>query len=179
MLTCGHDLVDAVTGVSNRALHGHQVSETKRAGARSIATPGDHDEICHEYGLKTSKQGDVIFETSERSDELYLIHTGSVEIKSREGLALATLKQGELFGEMASLMGERERTAAAVAGANRVIDVIDATTMQRKLGEADPVLPALIRNLTLRLADANRMNEERWQQLNIYRSLKPEEFERP
>ena len=67
---------------------------------------------------KPFKQGDVIFETSERSDELYLIHTGSV-------------------------------------------------------------LRALIRNLTFRLADANRMNEERWQQLNIYRSLTPEEIERP
>ena len=125
---------------------------------------------------KPFKQGDVIFETSERSDELYLIHTGSVEIRSREGLVLATLKQGELFGEMASIMGERERTATAVAGANTVID---ATTMQRKLGEADPVLRALIRNLTFRLADANRMNEERWQQLNIYRSLTPEEIEPP
>ena len=128
---------------------------------------------------KPFKQGDVIFETSERSDELYLIHSGSVEIRSREGLVLATLKQGELFGEMASIMGERERTATAVAGAGTVIDVIDATTMQRKLGEADPVLRALIRNLTFRLADANRMNEERWQQLNIYRSLTPEEIERP
>ena len=121
------------------------------------------------------KQGDVIFETTERSDELYLIHTGSVEIRSHEGLVLATLNQGE----MASIMGERERTATAVAGANTVIDVIDATTMQRKLGEADPVLRALIRNLTFCLADANRMNEERWQQLNIYRSLTPEEIERP
>ena len=124
---------------------------------------------------KPFKQGDVIFETTERSDELYLIHTGSVEIRSHEGLVLATLKQGE----MASIIGERERTATAVAGANTVIDVIDATTMQRKLGEADPVLRALIRNLTFRLADANRMNEERWQQLNIYRSLTPEEIEPP
>lgn len=124
---------------------------------------------------KPFKQGDVIFETTERSDELYLIHTGSVEIRLHEGLVLATLNQGE----MASIMGERERTATAVAGANTVIDVIDATTMQRKLGEADPVLRALIRNLTFRLADANRMNEERWQQLNIYRSLTPEEIERP
>ena len=78
---------------------------------------------------KPFKQGDVIFETTERSEELYLIHTGSVESRSREGLVLATLKQGELFGEMASIMGERERTATAVAGANTVIDVIDATTM--------------------------------------------------
>ena len=50
---------------------------------------------------KPFKKGDVIFETSEKSDELYLIHSGQVEIRSREGLLLATLGEGELFGEMA------------------------------------------------------------------------------
>ena len=128
---------------------------------------------------KPFKKGDVIFETNEKSDELYLIHTGQVEIRSREGFLLATLGEGELFGEMASIMGERERTARAVTATTAVIDVIDASTMQRKLGEADPVLRALIRNLTNRLADANLMNEEQWQQLNIYRSLTPEEIQKP
>lgn len=128
---------------------------------------------------KPFKQGAVIFEISEKSDDLYLIHTGKVEIRSREGLLLATLGEGELFGEMASIMGERERTARAVAATNAVIDVIDSTTMQRKLGDADPVLGALIRNLTNRLADANTMNEKQWQQLNIYRSLSPDEIQKP
>ncbi len=128
---------------------------------------------------KPFKKGDVIFETSEKSDELYLIHSGEVEIRSREGLLLATLGAGELFGEMASIMGERERTARAVTATTAIIDIIDASTMQRKLGAADPVLRALIRNLTNRLADANQMNEEQWQQLNIYRSLSPEEIQKP
>lgn len=60
-----------------------------------------------------------------------------------------------------------------------IIDVIDASTMQRKLGDADPVLRALIRNLTNRLADANQMNEEQWQRLNIYRSLTPDQIQKP
>ena len=128
---------------------------------------------------KPFKKGDVIFETSEKSDELYLIHSGQVEIRSREGLLLATLGEGELFGEMASIMGERERTARAVTATPALIDVIDASTMQRKLGDADPVLRALIRNLTNRLADANQMNEEQWQRLNIYRSLTPDQIQKP
>lgn len=128
---------------------------------------------------KPFKEGEVIFEISEKSDDLYLINSGTVEIQSREGLTLARLKAGELFGEMASIMGERERTARAVAATNAVIDVIDASTMQRKLGEADPVLRALVRNLTTRLADANVMNEEQWLRLKIYQSLTPEEIERP
>lgn len=128
---------------------------------------------------KPFKKGDVIFETNEKSDELYLIHSGTVEIRSREGMLLATLGEGELFGEMASIMGERERTARAITASNAVIDVIDAKTMQRKLGDSDPVLRALIRNLTNRLADANLMNEEQWQRLNVYRSLTPDEIKKP
>jgi acid phosphatase family membrane protein YuiD len=76
-------------------------------------------------------------------------------------------------------MGERERTARAVTATNAVVDVIDASTMRRKLGDADPVLRALIRNLTNRLADANLMNEEQWQRLKIYRSLSPEDIQKP
>ena len=51
--------------------------------------------------------------------------------------------------------------------------------MQRKLCNSDPVLRALVRNLTIRLADANEMNERQWQMLNVYRSLSPEDIERP
>ena len=76
-------------------------------------------------------------------------------------------------------MGKRERTARAVTATNAVVDVIDASTMRRKLGDADPVLRALIRNLTNRLADANLMNEEQWQRLKIYRSLSPEDIQKP
>jgi signal-transduction protein with cAMP-binding, CBS, and nucleotidyltransferase domain len=86
---------------------------------------------------KPFKKGEVIFETNEKSDELFLINSGKVEIRSREGFLLATL------------------------------------------GEADPVLRALIRNLTNRFADANQKNEDQWQQLNIYRSLAPDEIQRP
>jgi len=102
-----------------------------------------------------------------------------VQIESSEGLALATLVQGEMFGEMAFILGERERTARAVAVNNVVVDVIDSKTMQRKLSDSDPVLRALVRNLTIRLADANEMNERQWQMLNVYRSLSPEDIERP
>ena len=125
------------------------------------------------------KEGDVIFDISEKSDDFYLIHTGTVQIESSEGMELATLRQGEMFGEMASILGERERTARAVALTNVIVDVIDSKTMQRKLSEADPVLRALVRNLTIRLADANEMNERQWQMLNVYRSLSPEDIQQP
>ena len=120
---------------------------------------------------KPFKTGEVIFDFGEKSDDLYLIHPGSVEIVSREGLVLATLKAGELFGKVASILGERERTPRAVTATNAAIDVINPITMRRKLGEVDPVLRVLVRNLTIRLADANRMNEELWLLFNVYQSL--------
>ena len=95
------------------------------------------------------KSGEVIFDFGEKTDDLYLIRSGSAEIVSREVLVLATLKAGELFGEMASILGERERATRVVTATNAVIDVIDSTTMRRKLDEADPVLRALVRNLTI------------------------------
>ena len=128
---------------------------------------------------KPFKVREVIFDFREKSDDLYLIHSGSVEIVSREGLVLATLKAGELFGEMASILGERERTTRVVTATNAVIDASDSTTMRRKLGEADPVSRAFVRNLTIRLADANKMNEERRLLFNVYQSLAPDDIERP
>ena len=84
-----------------------------------------------------------------------------------------------MFGEMASILGEREHTARAVAQNNVVVDVIDSKTMRRKLSDLDPVLRALVSNLTIRLADANEINERQWQMLNVYRSLSPGDIERP
>ena len=50
---------------------------------------------------------------------------------------------------------------------NAVINVIGSTTMRRKLSEADPVLCALLRNLTIQLADANKMDEGLWLLVNV------------
>ena len=102
-----------------------------------------------------------------------------VQIESSEGMVLATLSKGEMLGEMASIPGERARTARAVALKLAVIDVIDSKTKQRLLGEADPVLRALVRNLTIRLADANELNERQWQMLKIYNSLSPGDIRQP
>ena len=67
---------------------------------------------------KPFKAGKVIFDFGEKSDDLYLIHSRSVETVSSEGLVLVPLKAGELFGEMASILGERERATRAFTATN-------------------------------------------------------------
>ena len=83
---------------------------------------------------KPFKKGEVIFDISEKSDDLYLINSGMVQIEPSEGMVLATLAKGEMFGEMASILGERERTARAVALETAVIDVIDSKNNAAQAG---------------------------------------------
>ena len=84
---------------------------------------------------------------------------------------MATLDAGEMFGELGFLSGELRRTASAVAETECVINVIFADVMQQKVDDADPVLRALIRNLTVRLGEANNMSEKYWLELNVYKNL--------
>ena len=56
---------------------------------------------------KLFKAGEVSFDLGQKSDDLYLIQSRSVEIVSRKGLVLETLKAGELFGEMPRSLAPR------------------------------------------------------------------------
>ena len=44
--------------------------------------------------------------------------------------------------------------------------------IKEKMNNADPVLSAIIRGLSLRIGDANDLAEKYWLELNIYKSLK-------
>ena len=76
-----------------------------------------------------------------------------------------------MFGELGFLTGEMKRTASAVAETECVINVIFPDVMQRKVDEAVPVLRALVRNLTIRLSEANNLSEKYWLELNVYKDL--------
>lgn len=76
-----------------------------------------------------------------------------------------------MFGELGFLTGELKRTASAVAETEFVMNVIFADVMQQKIDDADPVLRALIRNLTLRLSEANNLSEKHWLELDVYKDL--------
>lgn len=97
--------------------------------------------------------GQKVFKEGDRGDRAYLIQDGTVEIV-KNGIPLATLGKGELFGEMA-LVDDQPRMASATAVTDVSVVIISRDTFREKLAKADPFIRGLlnifvrnIRNLT-------------------------------
>lgn len=97
--------------------------------------------------------GQTVFKQGDLGDRAYLIQEGEIEI-SKNGLPLATLGKGELFGEMA-LVDDQPRMATAKAVTDVAVVIIGRDAFREKLSKADPFIRGLlnifvrnIRNLT-------------------------------
>ena len=119
---------------------------------------------------KNYKAGEVIYNINDPADKIYLIHNGKVRVKSKMGLNLGVLIEGEMFGEVGPII-EETRTVTVIAETNCTLKEIDDTTIHNKLEVADPVLVGIIRGLALRIGDANKLAEKYWQELSVYKSL--------
>ena len=121
--------------------------------------------------LANFSKGDNIYSIDEKSDFVYLIHSGQVGIYSRHGLELGSLGEGEIFGEVGRVIGTL-RTVNARAKTDCKVFLIEWAKINEKLESADPVLGAIIRGLANRIGDANELAEKHWQELSLYKSLK-------
>ena len=119
---------------------------------------------------KNYKAGEVIYNINDPADKIYLIHNGKVRVKSKMGLNLGVLIEGEMFGEVGPII-EETRTVTVIAETNCTLKEIDDATIHNKLDGADPVLVGIIRGLALRIGDANKLAEKYWQELSVYKSL--------
>ncbi|MGZ5278338.1 MAG: cyclic nucleotide-binding domain-containing protein [Pseudobdellovibrionaceae bacterium] len=72
------------------------------------------EELMSELKPRIYIPDEKIFKIDEPGDALYFIQSGSVDILSREGKKLATLKDGAFFGEIA-LISDKPRSATARA----------------------------------------------------------------
>lgn len=104
------------------------------------------------------QHGELIFREGEESDYAYLIVSGNVEIfkRSERGtILLASLGEGELFGEM-GLLSHEPRSASAAAEGPVVIQRIDAVSLERMLGECPKEITQMMRALMERLREGNQ-----------------------
>jgi EAL domain-containing protein (putative c-di-GMP-specific phosphodiesterase class I) len=90
--------------------------------------------------------GTTIFREGEHGEEAYLIERGVIDITTNSAgqvRHLATLRDGELFGEIA-LFDKLTRTATATASEDTTLIPITWELILRKLNHSDPLLAHLL-----------------------------------
>ena len=120
---------------------------------------------------KTFAQKDqVIFREGDPGEAAYLVESGSVGIfKTVEGeeIQLATMKEGELFGEMAIIDGSR-RMAHAVALEDSVIIALPRAGLEAMLAKQEPMVKTLIQILVDNLRNVHEAYMKRPRSIQDY-----------
>jgi len=92
------------------------------------------------------KAGDVIFNEGDIRDNAYILEVGEVDIirghKTDHEINHATLRAGDLFGEMA-LMEPGLRSASAIAKKDCIAFVVSSDVLEDRLKGLDPVVTSL------------------------------------
>jgi len=99
-------------------------------------------ELISRFKLVKFKKGDLIIREGEYSDSMYLIKSGEVEVfieKDGEKRLLATLSEGEFFGEIAVLTGQK-RTANVIAKTD--VELLELT--KRDIDEIIQIHPVVL-----------------------------------
>lgn len=103
---------------------------------------------------KTFLVGDTIFKEGEAGELAYLIKSGEVKITKLDGqerpMTIATLKKGNIIGEMA-LIDDAPRAASAVSLDQTEVMVITKEEFQKRLANSDQVIGLLLQTFTQRL----------------------------
>ncbi|MBI5894246.1 MAG: cyclic nucleotide-binding domain-containing protein [Deltaproteobacteria bacterium] len=106
------------------------------------------------FNIKKFEQGEIIFKEGVIGNNAYVIKSGSVEIsKNIKGkkVAIAALKQGEVFGEMALLEDGQERTATVTALEDSELVEISREKFLEFLDKSPRIIATLLNTLVDRL----------------------------
>ena len=112
----------------------------------------------------------VIFREGDPGEAVYLVESGSIGIfKTVEGeeIQLATMKEGELFGEMAIIDGS-DRMAHAVAMEDSVIVTLPRAGLEAMLAKQEPLVKTLIQILADNLRNVHEVYMKRPRSIHDY-----------
>lgn len=104
---------------------------------------------------KNIEAGNIIFQEGEPGNCAYIIKQGKVELSilsKSQHLPVATLENGELFGEMA-LIDDSLRSATAIAEEDTELLVISRKYVEEKIDSSDPTVRLLLQVVMERYRD--------------------------
>ncbi len=107
----------------------------------------------HATDTVSFRAGSVVFSQGDEARCMYAIQSGRLEIRIGEK-ALATLGEGEVFGEMA-LLNDKSRSATVVALEDSVLVPVDQTQFLFLVRQNPFFALQLMRLLSERLRDRN------------------------
>jgi CRP-like cAMP-binding protein len=105
--------------------------------------------------------GLVLFREGDPGREMYVVHSGRIELTRRMAdreAHLAYIPPGEFFGEMA-ILNNRPRSATATVVEDAWLLVIDGRTFEAMLRAKAEIAVRMIKSLAARLEQANRQIE--------------------
>ncbi len=104
-------------------------------------------------------RGDVIINKGDPGVKLFIIISGKVEVLGDDGVRIAFLEKGDVFGEMSLLSGDPVGATIKVAESARVL-YIDGRDFRRVLNRFPSLQMYFARLLARRLAETNALMSE-------------------
>ena len=104
------------------------------------------------FKLEWYKKGDQIIKFGDLADGVYYLESGTVKIVDKDGNELSVIGEGDVFGEIAYLDGEKKRTATAIAETNLVLRKISTADLE-KLPEIHSIIESIARKKKRELSD--------------------------
>ena len=111
--------------------------------------PAERKAIVEKFKMRQAAAGEVLITEGKNSDGLYVVLHGSVGVAARKGaqpVALARLKEGEIFGEM-SLLTRKPATATVTSQGNSILLKLRRESFQ-ELVLTHPQILELVSELT-------------------------------
>ena len=110
---------------------------------------------------ETFQDGQVIFEEGSHGDWIYVVKEGFVEIsKCVDGqkFIIETLKEGDIFGEMAYIT-KTPRTASAIARGETVVGIIDRNFFDQEFNKLSADFQKIITTIAFRLRKTTALDQ--------------------
>lgn len=107
---------------------------------------------------ETFQDGQIIFKEGANGDWIYVVEEGEVEISKNVGgqrVVVETLKEGDVFGDMAYIDKE-PRSAAATAKGTTVVGIIDRDFFDAEFNKLSSDFQKILKTVAFRLRKATQ-----------------------